>query len=134
MVLVKSYLQLLELQGTYVGLVLLDFSTAFDTKDHSILFDCYQHWYGIDRVLHKWIQSYLNSRKQQIKIDGHLSDAFQLLYGVPQGSVLGPLLFTPYTTPLSTVISKFNVTHHLYADDTHIYLELDSRNFDSRTT
>ena len=121
-------------KGAAVGLVLLDLSAAFDTIDHSILFNCLQHWYGIDGVVLKWVQSYLNSRKQRIKIDGHLSDAFQLPYGVPQGSVLGPLLFTLYTTPLSSVISKFNVTHHLYADDTQIYLELDSRNFDSSIT
>ena len=44
---------------------------------------------------------------------------------------MGPLLFTFYTSPLSQVISKFNVTHHLYADDTYIYLAVDSRNFDS---
>ena len=105
-----------------------------EVPDHSILFNCLQHWYGIDGVVLKWVQSYLNSRKQRIKIDGHLSDAFQLPYGVPQGSVLGPLLFTLYTTPLSSVISKFNVTHHLYADDTQIYWELDSRNFDSSIT
>ena len=55
------------------------------------------------------------------------SDAFSFPYGVPQGSVLGPL----YTTPLSNIISNFNVTHHLYADDTQIYLALDHRNFDS---
>ena len=82
----------------------------------------------------KWVQSYLNSRKQHIKIDEHLSDAFQLPYGVPQGLVLGPLLFTLYTAPLNSVISKFNVTHHLYADDRQTYLELDPRNFDSGIT
>ena len=121
-------------KGAAVGLVLLDLSAAFDTIDHLILFNCLQHWYGIDGVVLKWVQSYLNSRKQRIKIDGHLSDAFQLPYGVPQGSVLGPLRFTLYTTPLSSVISKFTVAHHLYADDTQIYLELDSRNFDSSIT
>ena len=62
-------------KGAAVGLVLSDLSAAFDT-------------------IVKWVQSYFNSRKQRIKLDGHLSDAFQLPYGVPQGSVLGPLLFT----------------------------------------
>ena len=121
-------------KGAAVGLVLLELSAAFDTLDHSILFNCLQHWYGIDRVVLKWVQSYLISRKQQVKIDGHLSDAFQLCYWVPQRSVMGPLLFTLCTTPLSSVISKFNVTHHLYPDDTQIYLELDSRNFYSSIT
>ena len=114
-----------------VGLLPLDLSAAFDTIDHSSLSNCLQHC--IDGVVLKCAQSYLSSRKQWIKIDGHLSDAFQLPYGVPQGSVLG-LLFTLYTTPLSSVISKFNVTHNVYADDTQIYLELDSRNFDSSIT
>ena len=69
--------------------------------------------------------------KQKVKLGNSFSDAFSLPYGVPQGSVLGPLLFTLYTTPLSNIISNFNVTHHLYADDTQIYLALDRRNFDS---
>ena len=111
-------------KGAAVGLILLDLPAAFDTIDHSILSNCLQHWYGIDGVVLKWVQSYLYSRKQRIKIEGHLSDAFQLPYGVPQGSVLGPLLFTLYTTPLSSIISKFNVTHHLYADDTQIGWEI----------
>ena len=92
-------------KGPAVGLVLLDLSSAIDTIDHLMLFNWLQHWYGIDGVVLKWVQSYLNSRKQQIKIDRHLSDAFQLPYGVPQGSVLGLLLFTLYTTPLSSVTS-----------------------------
>ena len=70
-------------KGAAVGLVFLDLSAAFDTIDHSILFNCLQHWYGIDGVVLKWVQSYLISRKQQIKIDGHFSNAFQLPYGVP---------------------------------------------------
>ena len=121
-------------KGAAVGLVLLDLSAAFDTIEHSILFNYLQHWYGIDEVVLKWVQSHLNSRKQWIKIDGHFSDAFQLPYGVPQGSVLGPLLFYPIYNPTQFIISKFNLTHHLYADDTQIYLELDSRNFDSSIT
>ena len=121
-------------KGAAVGLVLLDVSAAFNTIDNSFLINYLQYWYGIDGVVLKWVQSYLNSRKQQIKIDGHLSDAFQLPDGVPKGSVLGHSFFTLYATPLSSVISKFNVTHHLYADDTQIYLELDSRDFDSSIT
>ena len=78
----------------------------------------------------RWIKSYLSNQKQ-VKLGNSFSDAFSLPYGVPQGSVLGPLLFTLYTTPLSKIISNFNVTHHLYADDTQIYLALDHRNFDS---
>ena len=76
----------------------------------------------------------LNSRKQRIKIDGHLSDAFQLPYGGSSGLSPEPTLFTLHMTPLSSIISKFNVTLHLYADNTQIYLELDSSNFDSSTT
>ena len=121
-------------KGAAVGLVLLDLSAAFNTIDPLTLFNWLQHWYGIDGVVLKWVLSYINSRKQWIIIDGHLSDAFQLPYGVPHGSVLSPLLFTLYTTPLSSVICKFNVTHHLYPDDTQIYLELDSRKFDSSIT
>ena len=113
--------------GKAVALTLLDLSAAFDTIDHDILFNSLRDWFGVDGTVLRWIKSYLSNRKQ----NNSFSDAFSLPYGVPQGSVLGPLLFTLYTTPLSNIISNFNVTHHLYADDTQIYLALDHRNFDS---
>ena len=117
--------------GKAVALTLLDLSAAFDTIDHSLLYDCLHDWFGLDGTVLLWIKSYLSNRNHKIKIGDSFSEAVILPFGVPQGSVLGPLLFTLYTSPLSQVISKFNVTHHLYADDTQIYLAVDSRNFDS---
>ena len=70
----------------------------------------------------KWIVSYLNGRCQTINIQGKLSVPMSLIYGVPQGSVLGPLLFILYTTPLSKIITNHkDLQHHLYADDTQVY-------------
>ena len=86
-------------KGAAVGLVLLDLSAAFGTIDHSILFNCLQHWYGIDGVVLKWVQSYLNSRKQRIKIDGHLSDAFQLPYRGSPGLSSRATPFYPIHNP-----------------------------------
>ena len=86
-------------KGAAVGLVLLDLSAALNTIDHSILFNCLQHWHGIDGVVLKWVQSHLNSRKHLTKIGGHLSDAFELPYGVPQTKFWGHS-FLPYIQPL----------------------------------
>ena len=104
---------------------------AFDKIDHSLLYDCLLDWFGIDGTVMLWIKSYLSTRKQNIKIGDSFSEAVILSFRVLQGSVLGLLLFIIYTSPLKTVTSKFNVTHHLYADDTKIYLAVDSRNFNS---
>ena len=94
------------------------------------------HWasyrnYTMDGTILMWIKSYLTNRRQKVKLGNNFLNVFSLPHGVPQDSVLGPLLFTLHTTHLSQIISSFNVTHHLYADDTQIYLALDSRNFDS---
>ena len=117
--------------GKAVALTLLDLSAAFDTINHDILFNSLRDWFGVDGTVLRWIKSYLSNWKQKVKLGNSILDAFSLPFGVPQGSVLGPLLFTLYTTPLSNIISNFNVTHHLYADDTQIYLALDHGNFDS---
>ena len=81
-------------------LILLDLSAAFDTIVHDILVDKLRNCFGIDGTVLAWIKSYLNDRQQQIKIDDVVSDSFNVSHGVPQGSRLGPLLFTLYTSKL----------------------------------
>ena len=73
-----------------------------------------------------WFKSYLTARSQRIKIGNCLSSRSDLSFGVPQGSVLGPLLFTLYTTPLSSLVSGHAIPHHLYADDSQLYVSLSS--------
>ena len=111
------------------GLCLLDLSAAFDTIDHSILLHRLKTWFGISNIALSWIQSYLSSRSFSVDINGIKSSPFPLLYGVPQGSVLGPLLFILYTTPLSTIISRTSVNHKLYADDTQLFLSFSAEKF-----
>ena len=107
--------------GKALALTLLDLSGAFDTIDHFLLYDCLHDCFGLDGTVLLWIKSYLSNRKQKIKICDSFSEVVILPFGVPKGSILGPLLLTLYTSPLSQVISKFNVTHHLYADVAQIY-------------
>ena len=103
------------------ALSLLDLSAAFDTIDHDLLLSRLTEWFGIDGVVLQWVRFYLTGRSQLVKVNGVLSTPQLLLCGVPQGSVLGPLLFTMYTTPLSSIITAFGLKHHFYADATQIY-------------
>ena len=111
-------------KGKVTALTLLDLSAAFDTIDHGILIKRLSLWYGISGTALNWFLSYLTGRHQTIKIANCFSAALPTPCGVPQGSFLGPLLFTLYTTPLSSVIQNHNLDHHLYADDTQIYISL----------
>ena len=105
--------------GELAALSLLDLSAAFDSIDHDLLLSRLTEWFGIDGVVLQWARSYLTGRSRLVKVNGVLSTPqLLLLGGVPQGSVLGPLLFTMYTTPLSSIITAFSLKHHLYADDT----------------
>ena len=112
-------------------LCLLDLSAAFDTIDHTILLHRLATWFGIADVALNWFRSYLLSRTSLVAASGFKSSPFSALCGVPQGSVLGPLLFILYTTPLSSLISNSSVSHHLYADDTQLYLSFSPLSFAS---
>ena len=102
-------------------LTMLDLSAAFDTIDHNILTERLETTFGIRGMAIAWFISYLQSRTQAVKINGELSNEFYLEYGVPQGSVLGPVIFTMYTQPLSEIFTKFDVLYHFYADDSQLY-------------
>jgi hypothetical protein len=107
--------------GKLALLALLDMSAAFDTVDHNILQQRLDRTYGIRHAALKWITSYLTGRTQSVVAGGSSSPSMQLKYGVPQGSVLGPLLFILYTGELQEIISKHGLISFCYADDCQIF-------------
>ena len=108
-------------QGSVSILSLLDLSAAFETLDHNILLKRIRLSFGISGVVLQWLESYLTERNQTLLAGGRASQPTVLKYGVPQGSVLGPVLFTMYITPLGHVIRHHNTLYHLFADDTQLH-------------
>ena len=101
-------------------LLLLDLSADFDTLDHQILLSRLNSVLGIQSTALQWFQSYLSDRYQSTSVNNSSSSPSQLMYGVPQGSVLGPIFFVLYTTPLSDIKANHSVNHQLFADDTQL--------------
>ena len=104
-------------EGDLVLGVFLDFSQAFDTVDHTILLNTL-YKYGIRGIAHDWLENYSYNRRQFVSFNNHCSDMNDITCGVPQGSILGPLLFLLYVNDIvSSVLLPI-----LYADDTSLFL------------
>ena len=108
-------------------LILLDLSAAFDTIDHNILLGRQEIRFAVTGTALNWLRSYLTNRTQTVAVGDPLLEgsrsAFVLLKsGIPQGSVLGPILFTIYTAPIGDICRNNHIEFHLYAENTQIYL------------
>lgn len=110
--------------GSVVALVGLDISAAFDTVNHSVLLDRLDREFGIADLPLKWIASYLAGRSVRVRVGKSTSTSVPSGSGVPQGSVLGPILFTTYISPVGRLITSHRINFHKYADDTQLYISL----------
>ena len=110
-----------------VLVALLNMSAAFDTVDHVTLMNRLETRYAISGTAHAWFGSYLKGWESQVSVSGSLSDSVTLQFGVPQGSVLGPLLFTCYSNPIGNIVRSHHLKYHIYADDCQIYDSFDPR-------
>lgn len=114
--------------GSCCILIMLDLSAAFDTIDHDILLQRLYQVVSFQGSVLNWFASYLKDRSFSVNLGNCFSSRAQISYGVPQGSILGPLLFSLYMLPLGYIFQKHNLSYHLYADDTQFYFPVKNNN------
>ena len=100
------------------GLCLLDLTAAFDNVDHDLLLQRLDNTFGVRHQAKKWFKSYLTGRSYCVIYGGGTSATVLVTCSVPQGSVLGPLLFILYTSELADLAAEYGVKLHAFADDT----------------
>ena len=105
-----------------VIIVLLDFTAAFDTIDHQILLKRLPMRFGISGNVLKWLTSYVSDRQHVVKVENTTSSPVADMHGIPQGSVMGPVLFALYSSPIHDIIRKHELKSMIYADDIQIYV------------
>ena len=108
--------------GNFVMGIYIDLRKAFDTVDHKILLKKMHH-YGIRGTVNTWFKSYLENRKQYVSVNGVDSQTKVICTGVPQGSVLGPLLFLLYVNDIAKAVRNTSVKIMLFADDTNVFIQ-----------
>ena len=108
-------------------LVLLDLSAGFDTVDHQLLLSDFSDC-GVEGNALSLLEFYLENREHCVAIGESRSEPTALQYGVPQGSVLGPVLFTVYTGTLAFLLKAHGASYHFFADDTQLYIKVDDIN------
>ena len=104
-------------KGNMPVLTLLDFSSAFDTIDHPILVHRLHTDFGFTDTVLQWFSSYMTDCTHYVSLSNHCSDFVPVHSDVPQGSVLGPILFTMYIKPLSAIIDSHSIIHQSFVND-----------------
>ena len=132
--LLKIYNDILQDLGPnqYTIMLFLDFSSAFDLVNHKLLLKKLEHQFNVKGTALKWFESYLENRTFQVKIDNKLSDCMEMHHGVPQGSVLGPVLFSSYTQELHCITESHGLNIHMFADDIQIYCTGDGEDLEKK--